>query len=188
MMVNVMASKRKDKIRSDARFKDGWFEVSEDLRREAGEMPQKLRLLADANFPLGLVEALRKRSIEVRTAQELNIHRLSDKEILQEARNRGLVLITLDRDFWSDDRFPLQSAGRLIFVDAKDERIAKTTGFELLIVLLKSWGGGQRHGKVRSTGESVYVKFRQEAGGRGVYEFKAIRPYIYAREYEGFDS
>jgi predicted nuclease of predicted toxin-antitoxin system len=69
---------------------------------------------------MGLVEALRKRGIEVRTAQKLNIHRLSDEEILLEARNRGLVLITLDRDFWSDDRFPLQSAGRLIFVDAKD--------------------------------------------------------------------
>lgn len=183
-----MARKRKEKIRSDARFEDGWFEVSEDLWREPGEIPQKLRLLADANFPAGLVDILRKRGIEVRTAQELNIHRLSDEGILQQAAKRGLVLITLDRDFWSDSRFPLQSAGRLIFVDAKDERIANTNGFELLMILLKSWGGGHRHGKVRSTAESVYVKFQQDSGERGIYEFKAIRPYIYAREYNGFES
>jgi predicted nuclease of predicted toxin-antitoxin system len=181
-------SKRKEKIRSGARFEDGWFEVSEDMWRQPGEKPLKLRLLADANFPKGLVEVLRKRGFQVRTAQELKIDRLPDEQILREATKRGLVLITLDRDFWFDDRFPLQSSGRLIFVDACDERIADTNGFELLVVLLKSWGGGHRHGKIRATTESVYVKFLQATGRRGVYEFRAIRPYLYAREYEGFDS
>jgi hypothetical protein len=98
-----------------------------------------------------------------------------------------LFLIPLDRDFWSDERFPLRSSGRLIFIDARDEGIANATGFELLVVLLKSWGGGHRHGKVRATSESVYVKFLTAAGKQGVYEFKAIRPYIYAREYQGLD-
>lgn len=156
--------------------------------REPGEKPLKPRLLADANFPSGLVEVLRKRGIEVRTAQELKVHRFLDEQILQEAAKRGLFLITLDRDFWSDDRFPLQSSGRLVFVDARDERIANTNGFELLVVLLKSWGGGHRHGKIRSTASSVYLKFLTVAGRPAVYEFKAIRPYLYAREYQGFDT
>lgn len=184
----TVASKRREKIRSDARFADGWFEVSEDLWREPGEKPLKLKLLADANFPSGLVEVLKKRGIEVRTAQELKMHRFSDEQILQEAAKPGLFLITLDRDFRSDERFPLQSSGRLVFVDARDERIANTNGFELLVVLLKSWGGGHRHGKIRSTASSVYLKFLTEAGRQAVYEFKAIRPYLYAREYQGFDS
>jgi predicted nuclease of predicted toxin-antitoxin system len=183
-----MASKRKQKIRSDAWFEDGWFEVSEDLWREPGEKPEKLRLFADANFPRGLVERLRNRGIEVQTAQELGIHRLPDEQILQEAAKRGLYLITLDRDFWSDERFPLRSSGRLIFVDAHDEHIADANGFELLVVLLKSWGGGHGHGKIRATAESVYLKFLPAVGKQAVYEFKAIRPYIYAREYRGFDS
>jgi len=183
-----VASKRREKIRSDARFEDGWFEVSEDMWREPGEKPLRLRLLADANFPSGLVQVLRKRGIDVRTAHELKIHRLPDEQILQEAAKRGLFLITLDRDFWSDDRFPLQSSGRLIFVDARDEQIANTNGFELLVVLLKIWGGSHRHGKIRSTAESVYLKFLTVAGKQGMYEFKAIRPYLYAREYQGFDS
>ncbi len=136
----TVASKRREKIRSDARFADGWFEVSEDLWREPGEKPLKLKLLADANFPSGLVEVLKKRGIEVRTAQELKMHRFSDEQILQEAAKPGLFLITLDRDFRSDERFPLQSSGRLVFVDARDERIANTNGFELLVVLLKSLG------------------------------------------------
>jgi predicted nuclease of predicted toxin-antitoxin system len=184
----IMASKRREKIRSDVRFEEGWFEVSEDLWREPGEKPEKLRLLADANFPRGLVERLRKRGIDVKTAQELKIHRLSDEQILHEAAERGLYLITLDRDFWSDGRFPLRSSGRLIFVDARDERIAESNGFELLVVLLKSWGGGHAHGKIRATSESLYLKFLPAVGKQAIYEFKAIRPHVYAREYRGFES
>jgi predicted nuclease of predicted toxin-antitoxin system len=134
------------------------------------------------------VDALRKRGMEVRTAQDLKLHRLPDEQILREATRRELSLITLDRDFWSDNRFPLQSSGRLIFVEARDERIAEANGFELLVVLLKSWGGGHRHGKIRATAESVYLKFLPAVGKQAVYEFKAIRPYIYAREYRGFGS
>ncbi len=125
-----MASKRKEKIRSDARFEEGWFEVSEDRWRAPGEKPTKLRLLADANFPRALTEILRKCGIEVRTVQELGIDRLPDERVLQEASKRGLLLITLDRDFWQDTKFPLRSSGRLIFVDARDERIAESDGFE----------------------------------------------------------
>jgi predicted nuclease of predicted toxin-antitoxin system len=184
----IMVSKRKEKIRSDARFEDGWFEVSEDLWQEPGKKPERLRLLADANFPRGLVERIRKPGIEVKTAQELRIHRLPDEQILQEAANRGFYLITLDRDFWSDERFPLRSSGRLVFVDARDEHIAETNGFKLLLVLLKSWGGGHGHGKIRATTESVYLKFLNDRGKQAAYEFKAIRPYIYAREHRGFGS
>jgi predicted nuclease of predicted toxin-antitoxin system len=182
-----MVSKKKEKIRRDARFEDGWFEISRDMWREPGEKPQKVRLLADANFPTALVKVLRNRGVEVRTAQELNIQRLPDERILQEATKRGLSLITLDRDFWADDRFPLRSSGRLIFVDAHDGRIATTDGFELLVVLLTSWGGGHHHGKIRSTAESLYLKFLAGAGKQGVYEFKAIRPHLYAREHQGFE-
>jgi predicted nuclease of predicted toxin-antitoxin system len=181
-------SKRKEKRRSDARFEDGWFEISEDFWRDPGEKPLKLRLLADANFPAGLVLALRKDGIAVQTAQELGIHGLPDEQVAAEAARRGLFLITLDRDFWSDDRFPLRSTRRLVFVDARDERIAGTLGFQLMMVLMKSWGGGHQHGKVRVTAESVYLKFLADGGRRQVYEFRAIRPYIYAREYQGFDS
>jgi predicted nuclease of predicted toxin-antitoxin system len=177
-----VVSKRKEKIRSDARFEDGWFEVSEGLWREPGAKPQKLRLLADANFPGPLVEILQHRGFEVQTAKKLNIHRLADQEILQEAEKRKLLLITLDRHFWSDDKFPLRPARRLVFIDAQDERIKNTDGFELLLILLESWGGAQRYGKIRSTSESVYLKLLNKAATRRIYEFKAIRPYIYARE------
>jgi hypothetical protein len=71
-----------------------WFEVSEDLWREPSEITQKLR------------------GIEVRTAQEPNIHLLSDEGILHEATKRGLVLITLDRDFWSDDTVSSSICGK----------------------------------------------------------------------------
>lgn len=97
-----MATRRKAKIRSDARFGEGWFEVSEYLWREPGQKPEKQRLLADANLPRAITEALRQRGIEVRTAQELGIDRMPDEQIVQEAANRGLTVITLDRDFWQE--------------------------------------------------------------------------------------
>lgn len=160
-----MPSKRKERLREDARFEDGgWFEISTDLWLEPGEKPRKLRLLADANFPFSVVEILRKRGIEVRTAQQLDLHRLPDEQILHEAVKRGQVLITKDRDFLSERRFPLHSSGRVVFIDGDGDSFANTTGFELLIFLLKSWGGSRGYGKIRATSEGVLLKFHATTG------------------------
>jgi hypothetical protein len=100
-------SKRKQKARENKLFEDGWFELSDDMWLDPGERPKNVRLVADANFPRGLVEVFRKRNIEVRTAQELGLHRLADEELLGRVLELGCVLITMDKDFWSDAKFPL---------------------------------------------------------------------------------
>ncbi len=38
----TMVSKKKERIRRDAGFEDGWFEISQDMWREPGEKPQKV--------------------------------------------------------------------------------------------------------------------------------------------------
>jgi len=53
---------------------------------------------------------------------------------------------------------------------------------------ITSWGGDRKHGKIRATSDSVFLKVRSQAGKRVVYEFKAIRPHIYAREFKGFEE
>jgi len=73
-----LPSKRKQRTRVEDLSKEGWFPLSEDMWREPGEKPKKVRIAADANFPFGLVEILRRRGFEVKTAQELGLEKLSD--------------------------------------------------------------------------------------------------------------
>lgn len=154
---------------------------------EPGEKPRKLRLIADANFPYQLVETLRKGSIEVRTAQELGLHRLPDDQLLREAVKRGMVLITRDRDFLSDHKFPVHTSGMVVHLEGDGEGIGNSVGFELLIYFLKIWGA-RKFGKIRGTSESVFLKIQGYQGKKVVYQVKAIRPGLYAREVAGFEE
>ena len=181
-----LPSNRKQKLREDKLSEEGWFRITSDLWTEFGEIKPKLRLVADENFPLPLVKLLRGRKIDIKTAQSLKLHTLADENLLPKVAELGYVLITLDRDFWSDEKFPLHQCGGVIFVVGEDERIGNTLGFELLIAFLKSMGGGMSHGKIRASSDSVYWKGTSSWTKKFVYEIKAIRPWIYAREVEGF--
>ena len=74
-----------------------------------------------------------RRGIAVKTAQELGLAKLPDDELLRKVTERGDVLITMDRGFWSDGKFPLHQRGAIVFVDGKDAGIARTEGIELLM-------------------------------------------------------
>lgn len=150
--------------------------------KDPGEKPRKLRLVSDTNFPFALVEALRRRGVEIKTAQELGAANLSDEELLGRVTKDGYLLITMDRDFWSDAKFPLHKAGGIIFIDGKDARISETDGFELLVVFLLSIGGGWTWGKFRASSERVHAKIIGVDGKKVVYEIKPFRPLVYARE------
>lgn len=183
--VDPVPSKRKRKNREDELFKEGgWFALSEDMWtwwREPGQKREKVRIVSDANFPVQLVEAMKRRGIAVKTAQELGLAKLPDDELLRKVTERGNVLITMDRDFWSDGKFPLHQRGAIVFVDGKDAGIARTDGFELLMVFLMSFGGGWTRGKLRASSERMFMKLSVD--GRNVaYEIKPFRPLIYARE------
>lgn len=184
-----MPSRRKAKLREDARYEDGgWFEISSDMWLEFGEKPRKVRLLADTHFPAKLVEILQSNRIEVRTAQELGLHRMSDEQLLHEADKRGMVLITRDHDFLSERKFPLHNSGKVVFVEGDGESIGGTMGFALLILLIRVWGSTNWYGKVRTTSENIYLKFHGADGKNRTYQFKAMRPHLYAREFSGFDE
>ena len=90
-------------------FKEGgWFALSEDMWtwwREPGQKREKVRMVSDANFPVQLVEAMKRRGIAVKTAQELGLAKLPDDELLRKVTERGDVLITMDRDFGPMESF-----------------------------------------------------------------------------------
>lgn len=57
-----------------------------------------MRLLADENIPLPIVEKLREAGYEVRWIGE-DSPGIGDRGVLEEARNDGRVLLTFDKDF-----------------------------------------------------------------------------------------
>jgi hypothetical protein len=88
---------------------------------DAGGAP---RVYADANIPTGTVEFMRRRlgwdvffvleHEDIRRAPDLQHYRL--------ARQMGRTLITLDRDYTNDRRFPPAEGAGVIVFSAPDER------------------------------------------------------------------
>ena len=176
-----LPSKKKRKNREEELLKKGWFALSEDMWRDPGEQPEKVRLVSDTNFPIQLVEIIVRRGIEVKTAQELGLAKLADDELLRQVTVRGYLLITMDKDFWCDRKFPLHERGAIVYVDGKDAGIASTDGFELLMVFLMSFGGGWTRGKLRASSERMSIKLSVD-GKNVAYEIKPFGQLIYARE------
>ena len=67
----------------------------------------KPRFYADENFPAQAVQLLRGMGARVRTAYEARQTRRSDEDLAAYALRHGLVLLTCDRDFLNNRRFPL---------------------------------------------------------------------------------
>jgi hypothetical protein len=58
-----------------------------------------LAVFMDVHVPAGISEGLRRKQIDVRTAQEDSAGRMSDDELLTRATALGRVLLTQDADF-----------------------------------------------------------------------------------------
>ncbi|HJT89192.1 MAG TPA: DUF5615 family PIN-like protein [Bryobacteraceae bacterium] len=76
-----------------------------------------MRLLADENFPLPAIDALRQAGHDVLWAR-LDTPGLSDVALLNAAENDGRILVTLDKDFGQiavQRRQPLERSGVILF-------------------------------------------------------------------------
>lgn len=67
----------------------------------------KPRFYADENFPTTATALLRRRGADVLTVQETGRRRHPDENHAAEALRLGRVLITCDRDYLDERRFPL---------------------------------------------------------------------------------
>ena len=92
-----------------------------DVLVEAGGRP---RVYADANIPSGTVEFMRRTlSWDVFFVLEHeDVRRASDVLHYRLARQMGRTLITLDRDYTDDRRFPPAEGAGVIVFSAPDER------------------------------------------------------------------
>ena len=77
-------------------------QVHEYRRRKA-----KARFYADENFPTLAVAVLRRLGAKVVTAQEVGNRKHPDENHAAYALKRGYILLTCDRDYLDENRFPL---------------------------------------------------------------------------------
>jgi predicted nuclease of predicted toxin-antitoxin system len=165
-----------------------WFEIEEALWLDSHSQPKKLKLCADANVPREIIAELRRAGIPVVAASEEGLAKRSDEEILAWTKRIGRVLLTLDRDFWDDRKFPLRKSPGIIFIDVKSEKSDDILhAFGLLYGTFASsysldWWDEM---KVRAKREGYVLRMRSREG-RGVeYAIKLVGKQLYARELSG---
>ena len=97
--------------------------LASGLRPIAEELAGAPRVYVDANLPAGTVSAMRRElGWDVLFVMEHeDLRRAPDAEHYRRARDLGRTLITLDRDFLDNRRFPLDESPGVIVMFAPDE-------------------------------------------------------------------
>jgi hypothetical protein len=101
--------------------------MAQELRSMAKFRKYKWRIYADNNVSQDVVELLRQSGMNVlwvAEEPELRRHR-DDKFHYGQAGKLGRYLLTSDRDFWDDRKFPLLQSPGLILLDSDDPQTAK---------------------------------------------------------------
>jgi hypothetical protein len=98
--------------------------LSEELGPVAERLVARPRIYADANVPAGIVAHMRQRLHwdVLFVLEEADLRRAPDVKHYQLAQQLRRTLVTLDRDYLDDRRFPLASCGGVLVIQAPDER------------------------------------------------------------------
>jgi uncharacterized protein DUF5615 len=97
--------------------------LSEELAPHAGRLVPQPRIYADANVPAGLVAHMRARLHwdVLFVLEEAELRRAPDVKHYQLAQQLRRTLVTMDRDYLDDRRFPPDSSGGVLIIQAPDE-------------------------------------------------------------------
>jgi len=93
------------------------------LRPIAQDLADAPRVYVDANVPAGVVSAMR-RDLHwdvLYVMEDDSLRRAPDAEHFRRASELGRTLITLDRDFFDDRRFPPDHSSGVVVCSAPDE-------------------------------------------------------------------
>jgi predicted nuclease of predicted toxin-antitoxin system len=97
--------------------------LASELRPFAEEFSEAPRVYADANLPAGVVAFMRQdlKWDVLFVVEHDDLRRAPDAEHYRRALDLGRTLITLDRDFCDDLRFPLEISPGVVVLSAPDE-------------------------------------------------------------------
>jgi hypothetical protein len=98
--------------------------LSSELAPHAGRLSPRPRIYADANVPAGIVAHMRVRLQwdVLFVLEEDDLRRAPDVKHYQLAQQLRRTLVTLDRDYLDDRRFPPVASGGVLVIHAPDER------------------------------------------------------------------
>lgn len=99
--------------------------LSSELAAHVGRLSPRPRIYADANVPAGLVAYMRTR-LEwdvLFVIEEDGLRRAPDATHYRLAHQLRRTLVTLDRDYLDDERFPPSEGGGVLVIHAPDERL-----------------------------------------------------------------
>jgi hypothetical protein len=98
--------------------------LSSELAPHAERLVPRPRIYADANVPTGLVAYMRGRLRwdVLFVLEEDDLRRASDLKHYQLAQQLCRTLVTMDRDYLDDRRFPPASSGGVLVIQSPDER------------------------------------------------------------------
>jgi hypothetical protein len=97
--------------------------LSEELAPHAERLTPRPRIYADANVPAGLVAHMRLRlNWDVLfVLEETELRRAPDVKHYQLAQQLRRTLVTMDRDYLDDRRFPPDASGGVLVIQAPDQ-------------------------------------------------------------------
>jgi len=97
--------------------------LASELGPHAGRIARQPRLYVDANMPAGLVTFMRARLHwdVLFVLEHEDLRRARDGEHYRLARQLGRTLLTLDRDYLDDEKFPPAESGGVIVLAAPTE-------------------------------------------------------------------
>jgi len=162
-------------LSNPAESESEWFEVSESDWLPPLTHAKKLKLFADASIPATIVEELRSAGISVASASEQGLTSADDQTILGAAKKQGKVLLTMDADFWNEQKFPVHQIHGIIFVDVSPSDIDDALrAFGLLYGCFAKgypldWWQGK---KAMATPQGFSFKIHTWEGRNQQYEFR----------------
>ena len=95
-----------------------------ELAPHAGRLSPHPRIYADANVPAGIVAYMRGRLRwdVLFVLEEDDLRRAPDLKHYHLAQQLRRTLVTMDRDYLDDRRFPMTQSGGVLVIHAPDER------------------------------------------------------------------
>lgn len=98
--------------------------LSSELAPVAGRLSPRPRIYADANVPAGLVAYMRARLKwdVLFVLEEAGLRRASDVTHYRMAEQLRRTLVTMDRDYLDDRRFPPGETSGILIISAPDQR------------------------------------------------------------------
>ena len=99
--------------------------LSSELGPHAERLSPRPRIYADANVPAGIVAYMRAQ-LEwdvLFVMEEDELRRAADEKHYRLAQQLRRTLVTMDRDYLDDRRFPPADGGGVLVINAPDERL-----------------------------------------------------------------